>query len=197
MQLSCILTSQPELSLQIEVERLALRLAQLSSHADVVFLPRLLEGGTILKRIWHAERTVLMRDESLQSGLHVFVETFEQRQSEGVLHLEVLALVIDRIVAIFQSFRIVPVQIVSLWCLVGLVDMIVVVQFEGMDETGDRHILAFHRSVDGVLNLLLALQTVDGSLSVYLNTGRVDSDIQRVFGACGFLTHDLGTFGAT
>ena len=171
MQLSCILTSQPELSLQIEVERLALRLAQLSSHADVVFLPRLLEGGTILKRIWHAERTVLMCDESLQSGLHVFVETFEQRQSEGVLHLEVLALVIDRIVAIFQPFRIVPVQIVSLRCLVGLVDMIVVVQFEGMDETGDRHILAFHRSVDRVLNLLLALQTVDGSLSVYLNTG--------------------------
>ena len=75
--------------------------------------------------------------------------------------------------------------------------MIVVVQFKGMDETGDWHILAFHRSVDRVLNLLLALQTVDGSLSVYLNTGRVDSDIQRVFGACGFLTHDLGTFGAT
>ena len=134
-----------------------------------------------------------MGEESLQSCFHVFVETFEQRQSEGVLHLEVFRLVIDRIVAIRQTLRIVLVQIVARRGRVGLIDMIVVVQLEGVNETGDRHILTFHRGVDGILDGLQTIQTVDGCLTVYLNTGRVNSSVQGVFDTCRFFTHDLGT----
>ena len=75
--------------------------------------------------------------------------------------------------------------------------MIVVVQLESMDETGDRHILTFHRGIDGVLDGLQAIQTVDGSLTVHLDTGRVSGDVQRVFDASGFLSHDLGTLRTT
>ena len=102
MQLACILSSQPELCLQVEVQRLTLGLAQLPSHTDVMFLPRLFDGSGS-NGIRHAERTIFVGEESLQSCLHVFVEAFEQSQSEGVLHLEVLRLVVDRVVAILQS----------------------------------------------------------------------------------------------
>ena len=196
MQLSCILSSQPELSLNIEVQRLTLGLAQLTSHTDVMLLPRLFDGRGS-KGIRHAERTIFMGDESLQSSLHVFVEAFEQCQSEGVLHLEVLRLVVDRVIAILQSLRVVLVQIVARRCLVGLIDMIVIVQFEGMDETGDRHVFTFHCGIDGVLDGLQAIQTVDGSLAVHLDTGRVSCDVQGVFDICGFLSHDLGTLRTT
>ena len=62
-----------------------------------------------------------------------------------------------------------------------------------MDKAGDRHELTFHRGIDGVLNGLQTVETVDGSLTVHLDTGAVGH--RHVEGVpLGLFTHHDGSF---
>ena len=122
-QLTGILTSQPELTRQVEVQRLTLRLIHLSADADGVFYPSLLEDGGI-QGVGHIITPVFMGDECLQASLHIFVEALEQCYAEGVLHLQMLGLVLD---AVATKDRIVPIEIIVGGRLVGLIDTLEVV----------------------------------------------------------------------
>ena len=71
--------------------------------------------------------------------------------------------------------------------------MSVVVPLKGVEETGDRHKLALHRSIDGVLDSLGTVQTVD--LGLILNTDAVVGYGDGV--ALGFCSHDTGSLRTT
>ena len=137
-----------------------------------------------------------MCDEAFQSGFHIFVKAFEQGQTEGVLHLEVLGHVVDGVVAEHVAVVVVPRrEIVVGRRLIGLIDTAVVVQFQGVDDArhGDVHLL--HGGLDGVEECLSLVETVDGGLTVDLDAGGVGLDAQRV-GLGGFACN-LGVGGTT
>ena len=93
---------------------------------------------------------------------------------------------------------IVGVLVVTIGRDIRLVDMVVVVPFDGVNETGDRHELVFHRSVDGVLNSLSPHETVEGSLVFDLDTSRVDGlGCDGVEHRLRLSTHDTGIVGTT
>ena len=51
--------------------------------------------------------------------------------------------------------------------------MIVFVQLKGVDKASYRHVFTLHRGIDGVLNGLQTIQTVNRSLTIYLNAGTI------------------------
>ena len=166
-QLTGIFACQPEFSREVEVQRFSLCLVDLSAHADVILRPSLLEDGRS-QSVGHIITTVLVGDEAFQSGLHIFVEALEQRQSEGVLHLEVLILVVD---AVATQGGVIAVEVIARRHLIGQIVALVIMQFQRVDNAGHRHILAFHRGIDGVLDGLQTVQTVQLLLTVHLDTG--------------------------
>ena len=94
---------------------------------------------------------VVEGDKSLQTSLHIFIEAFQQTQSQSVLDLHVLYLIIDGVVAVFEGFGIILSQVIVLGCIVSLIDVVVIVPLERVEDTGDRHVFTFHRSIDGIL----------------------------------------------
>ena len=195
-QLSGVGTSEIGLQTSVEMECFALCLSESGAHAEVVLGNALLVEGTCIERVGLGVGAVVGRDKRLQSGLHVFVEPFEQTDGEGVLDLHVLGHVVDRVVAHDQPLFIIGVLVIAVGDNIGLMDVAVVVPLEGVDETGDGHELVFHRGVDGILDGLGAQQTVERGLIVDLDTGGID-----VLGSDGiehclrFGTHDTGIIG--
>ena len=176
VQLSDVLTGYPRFHTGVEMEGAALRLRQPSADAEVVLLPAA-AGRESSYGVWNLKRAVLVCGEDLQSRLHVFVEAFEQSDAEDVLYHTVVRLVVDGVIVQVVAVEI-AVLVVVVGCEVRLVDMSVVVPFEGVDEAGDGHELVLHRRVDGVLNGLGAQEAVERRLVFDLDAGGVD-------GLCG------------
>ena len=87
----------------------------------------------------------------------------------------VFNLIVNRVVTIYQTLIIIGVLIIISWRAICLIDMVIVADIEGVDETGNRYLFAFHRGIDRVLDSLQTIQTVDGSLAVNLYASGVGS----------------------
>ena len=169
LQLTSQSTSNPCLSTEVEVECLALCLTDLTTETHIALCPFITIKYTFSSGIRHLVIVVIKGYEAFQTCLHIFIETFEQTESESVLYLHVLHLIVDGVIAILKSFLIIPVQIIIVWCFVGLIAVVIVVPLYGVDNAGHRHVFTFHRSINGVLNSLGTIQTVELGLVFNLN----------------------------
>ena len=84
-----------------------------------------------------------MGSEYLHARFCPFVETFEQRNGEGVFKAHHLSAVVERVARIFLS-HIIIVGIEISRSLVSLINATIVVELHGVDETCHRHILVLH-----------------------------------------------------
>ena len=135
----------------------------------------------------------LIRHKTLQSCFHVFVETLQQSQSEGVLHREILVFVIHANTPVIALIVCVVecVSIIVLGRHCGIVGALVVVQIQGVDNTRYGHIFLLHGGVYRVLFGFLCHQTVHGFLRFHLDARAVRRCILL---SSRFITHDLGIF---
>ena len=92
--------------------------------------------------VGQGEMLHLVRYESFQACLGIFIETFQECYGEGVAQTVVGGLVVDGVAGKPRQ-RVVGVGVIVLGCVVGLIDMAVVVKFDGVDEARHRHILIF------------------------------------------------------
>ena len=173
---------------------LALCLTQLGTECKVILFPLIPKQQTILQ-FRHLICVVLVRNKCLQAGFYVFIEAFEQGQCQRVFDMLVLNLIVNRVVAIYQTLFIIGVLVIICWRAIGLIDVVVIADIECVDETGYRYVFAFHRGIDRILNSLQSIQTIDGSLTVNFYAGGVGSYIERV--SLWLFAYHLGSFGAT
>ena len=191
-QRSRLHSSNTQLGSQIEVERLTLRLRQLSAHIQTMFriLSQIILGSSLVQGR-HLVVAHLVGDEALQTSLHILVKAFEQRQSEGVLDAQILVFVVDALPA-GVALVVLVVEGVSIvvrrreTCIVGAV---VVVQVQRVDDAGDGHVLLLHRRIDRVLLGLLSHQTVHLFLRLHFDACGVSLFCR--FSAARFVAHDL------
>ena len=98
-QLSGIGTCEISLETGVEMECFALCLADSGTEAEVVLGDAMLVKGTRFERVGLCVGAVIGGDKRLQTGLHVFIEPFEQSDGEGIFDLHVLRHIVDRVVA--------------------------------------------------------------------------------------------------
>ena len=196
---ACIHSCHAIVGRDIVMKGLSLSLGQFSSDTETVSRPCVQEiFVAVILYVRHLETAVFIADETLQSCLGIFVETFEECYGKGVLDREVFILVIDGVIPIFP-FVIIFVERVHI--IVGrtyvcLIDTAMTVEINGVNETGDRHILPFHGGIDRVLMRLGSQQTVHLLLRVYLDTGGVvDERFAAIFGKVSGNTGILRTAG--
>ena len=191
MQLADVIASDPGLCPSVEVQGAPLGLAEQSADGDVVLLPTA-AGGEASYGVDHLKIAVLVGDKHFEACLHIFVESFQQSDAEDILQHAVVRHVVDGVIQ-FVCLVEIAVQIVFLGRGVCLVDMAVVVPFEGVEETGDGDELVFHGGIDGVLDGLGAHQTVERGLVFDLDAGGIDGLCrQGVEQGLRLCTHDTG-----
>ena len=109
-------------------------------------MPSVPIGYTIVYA-WHAIDAVVVGNKTFQSGLHPFVESFEQCNSKGIFYAEVFGLVVNRVITKLQSLIIIGVLIIISWGVIRLIDAVIIIYVESMYEAGYWHILALHCSI--------------------------------------------------
>ena len=165
---SCILTSYANLSYGIIMKQLTLFLAQLSAHAEGMFIISFAHS----LHIWQVEVAHVIADESLESYLCPLTESFEGSDGKGVFQFPVASFVVDGVACQSACIEIL-VEIVIGGSLICLVDTLECIKFQSVDETGDWHVLILEE--EGVLGcfLLLCQKTVGCCLSVHCETSGV------------------------
>ena len=161
-------TRHTQFASQIEVERTALRLGQLGTDIGAVARPAVedIVVGTFACQLWHLILAIFVRGKELETCLDILVKAFEQGYSESVLDGSVLKAVVDGVAGIgsLVILIIISVGIVVRRGLIGLIDAVVAVDVEGVDNAGYGDVLLLHRRVDGVLDGLQAVETVEFGL---------------------------------
>ena len=116
-------TSQSDLCGGIVVQSLTLLLAQLSTYAQCMFVEFLYTAFLV----WQLIVAQVIAGECLDACLCPLAESFQCSQCQGILHVPVLGLVVDR-VTLQSACCIVFVEIIVGRSLVSLVDTLVVVK---------------------------------------------------------------------
>ena len=174
LQLSCILTHKPCLCCEIIVESTSKRFGYLAANTYVVLIP-VSGNGSLASTInahsvGHGIFAQFVGGEYFQTCLHPFVESLKHGNGKDILHLSEFRLIVDRVarIDIRHVAVVVSVGIISFWCLICLIDMVVVVEVESMDKARHGNILFLHRGGNRVLSSLYSEKTVHLFLTVNL-----------------------------
>ena len=127
---------QSHFAYHIIVQGLALVFAQLSTHAQCMFVV----FGESALGVWQFIVAEVVAGKCLQACLSPFAESFERSQCQGVLDAPVLGLVVDGITCKSAGI-IILLEIVILWSLVCLVDAFVVIKLHRMYKACYRYVL--------------------------------------------------------